>query len=114
MDFIKGNATLRVSRDMGRYNQRVILLGPVRVTPMHQPTGGVANTLCFGWSGMISYGKEYVTAALICKFLIIVVFCMLDPLRFYALPESMLIPMLCGAEHLLFVGIKFFLYRGLV
>ena len=34
-DFLKGNAMLRVSRDMGRYNRRVILLGPITVRPMH-------------------------------------------------------------------------------
>jgi len=39
---------------------------------------------------------------------------MLDPLLFYVLSESVLIPMLCGAEHLLFAGIKLFLCRGLV
>ncbi|KAF4346974.1 hypothetical protein F8388_019709, partial (mitochondrion) [Cannabis sativa] len=65
-------------------------------------------------SGMRSYGKEYITASLIREFLMIVVFCMLDPLLFYVLPESVLIPMLCGAEHLLFAGIKLFLCRGLV
>ncbi|KAK9982094.1 hypothetical protein SO802_035172 [Lithocarpus litseifolius] len=67
-----------------------------------------------GWSGMRSYGKEYITASLIREFLMIAVFCMLDPLLFYVLPESVLIPMLCGAEHLLFAGIKLFLCRGLV
>lgn len=67
-----------------------------------------------GWSGMRSYGKEYITASLIREFLMIAVFRMLDPLLFYVLPESVLIPMLCGAEHLLFAGIKLFLCRGLV
>nr|QVG61400.1 NADH dehydrogenase subunit 4 [Fagus sylvatica] len=47
-----------------------------------------------GWSGMRSYGKEYITASLIREFLMIAVFCMLDPLLFYVLPESVLIPML--------------------
>ncbi|KAI5638326.1 hypothetical protein M9H77_00025 [Catharanthus roseus] len=46
-----------------------------------------------GWSGMRSYGKEYITASLIREFLMIAVFCMLDPLLFYVLPESVLIPM---------------------
>nr|AMC32981.1 NADH dehydrogenase subunit 4 [Silene antirrhina] len=46
-----------------------------------------------GWSGMRSYGKEYITASLICEFLMIVVFCMLDLLLFYVLSESVLIPM---------------------
>ena len=67
-----------------------------------------------GWSGMRSYGKEYITASLIREFLMIAVFRMLDPLLFYVLPESVLIPMLCGAEHLLFAGKKLFLCRGLV
>ncbi|KAG8362744.1 hypothetical protein BUALT_BualtUnG0037500 [Buddleja alternifolia] len=66
-----------------------------------------------GWSGMRSYGKEYITASLIREFLMIAVFCMLDPLLFYVLPESVPIPMLCGAEHPLFAGIKLFLCRGL-
>ncbi|CAN6587309.1 unnamed protein product [Malus baccata var. baccata] len=46
-----------------------------------------------GWSGMRSYGKEYITASLIREFLMIAVFRMLDPLLFYVLPESVLIPM---------------------
>ncbi|KAK8937090.1 NADH-ubiquinone oxidoreductase chain 4 [Platanthera zijinensis] len=60
------------------------------------------------------FGKEYITASLIREFLMIAVSRMLDPLLFYVLPESMPIPMLCGAEHLLFAGIKLFLCRGLV
>ncbi|CAN1853476.1 NADH-ubiquinone oxidoreductase chain 4 [Linum perenne] len=63
---------------------------------------------------MRSYGKEYITASLICEFLMIAVFRMLDLLLFYVLPKSVLIPMLCRAKHLLFTGIKFFLCRGLV
>jgi NADH-ubiquinone oxidoreductase chain 4 len=63
---------------------------------------------------MRSYGKEYITASLIREFLMIAVFRMLDPLLFYVLPESVPIPMLCGAEHLLFARIKLFLCRGLV
>nr|GEX88979.1 NADH dehydrogenase subunit 4, mitochondrial [Tanacetum cinerariifolium] len=43
-----------------------------------------------GWSGMRSYGKEYITASLIREFLMIAVFRMLDPLLFYVLPESVL------------------------
>nr|YP_008080935.1 NADH dehydrogenase subunit 3 [Butomus umbellatus]AFY16552.1 NADH dehydrogenase subunit 3 [Butomus umbellatus] len=46
-----------------------------------------------GWSGMRSYGKEYITAFLIREFLMIAVSCMLDPLLFYVLPESVPIPM---------------------
>ncbi|OIW13494.1 hypothetical protein TanjilG_01062 [Lupinus angustifolius] len=38
-----------------------------------------------GWSGMRSYGKEYITASLIREFLMIAVFRMLDPLLFYGL-----------------------------
>nr|YP_009561107.1 NADH dehydrogenase subunit 4 [Chenopodium quinoa]QAR49069.1 NADH dehydrogenase subunit 4 [Chenopodium quinoa] len=46
-----------------------------------------------GWSGMRSYGKEYITASLIREFLMIAVFCMLDLLLFYVLFESVPIPM---------------------
>ncbi|CAN0859584.1 NADH-ubiquinone oxidoreductase chain 4 [Linum grandiflorum] len=46
-----------------------------------------------GWSGVRSYGKEYITASLIREFLMIAVFRMLDLLLFYVLPESVLIPM---------------------
>nr|YP_010035143.1 NADH dehydrogenase subunit 4 [Euonymus alatus]QOX10166.1 NADH dehydrogenase subunit 4 [Euonymus alatus] len=46
-----------------------------------------------GWSGMRSYGKEYITASLIREFLMIAVFRMLDLLLFYVLPESVPIPM---------------------
>ncbi|KAK6646219.1 hypothetical protein PHAVU_L002937 [Phaseolus vulgaris] len=62
---------------------------------------------------MRSYGKEYITTSLICQFLMIVVFQMLDPLLVYVLPGNMLIHMLCVAEHLLFSGIKLFLCGGL-
>ncbi|KAJ1681557.1 hypothetical protein LUZ63_023222 [Rhynchospora breviuscula] len=47
-----------------------------------------------GWSGMRSNGKEYIIAFLICEFLMIAVFCMLDLLLFYVFFESVLIPML--------------------
>ena len=60
--------------------------------------------LLVGWSSMRSYGKEYITASLILEFLMISVFCMLDPLLFYVLSESVSIPMLCGAEHPGFAG----------
>jgi len=46
-----------------------------------------------GWSGMRSYGKEYIIAFLICEFIMIAVFCMLDLLLFYVFFESVLIPM---------------------
>uniref|UniRef100_A0A453P271 NADH-ubiquinone oxidoreductase chain 4 n=1 Tax=Aegilops tauschii subsp. strangulata TaxID=200361 RepID=A0A453P271_AEGTS len=41
-----------------------------------------------------SFGKEYITAFLIREFLMIAVSCMLDPLLFYVLSESVPIPML--------------------
>ncbi|VAH16902.1 unnamed protein product [Triticum turgidum subsp. durum] len=47
-----------------------------------------------GWSGMRSFGKEYITAFLIREFLMIAVSCMLDPLLFYVLSKSVSIPML--------------------
>nr|ANI86454.1 NADH dehydrogenase subunit 4 [Hordeum vulgare subsp. vulgare] len=47
-----------------------------------------------GWSGMRSFGKEYITAFLIREFLMIAVSCMLDPLLFYVLSESVPIPMM--------------------
>ncbi|KAG5610393.1 hypothetical protein H5410_021674 [Solanum commersonii] len=53
-------------------------------------------------SSMISYGTEYITTFIIREFIIIVVFCILDLSLFYVLPESVIIPMLCGAE-----GIRF-------
>nr|AKJ25708.1 NADH dehydrogenase subunit 4 [Erodium texanum] len=46
-----------------------------------------------GWSGMRNFGKEYIIAFLICEFLMIAVFCMLDLLLFYVFFESVLIPM---------------------
>ncbi|VAI78505.1 unnamed protein product [Triticum turgidum subsp. durum] len=70
--------------------------------------------ISMGWSGLRSFGKEYITTFLIREFVMIAVSCMLDPLLFYVLSESMAIPMLCGVEHLLFTGIKLFLCRGLV
>ncbi|KAH0447490.1 hypothetical protein IEQ34_023680 [Dendrobium chrysotoxum] len=69
---------------------------------------------CSGLVWYEKFGKEYITASLIREFLMIAVSRMLDPLLFYVLPESVPIPMLCGAEHLLFAGIKLFLCRGLV
>ncbi|VAH16900.1 unnamed protein product [Triticum turgidum subsp. durum] len=47
-----------------------------------------------GWSGMRSFGKEYITTFLIREFLMIAVSCMLDPLLLYVLSESVPIPML--------------------
>ncbi|CAN6458951.1 unnamed protein product [Victoria cruziana] len=60
-----------------------------------------------GWSGMRSYGKEYITTSLICEFLMFAVFCMLDPLLFYVLPESMPIPMLSELSILYSLGSSF-------
>ena len=44
--------------------------------------------------------RKSITASLIREFIMIVVSCMLDPLLFYVLPESVSIPMLCEAKHL--------------
>nr|YP_010830663.1 NADH dehydrogenase subunit 4 [Prunus tenella]UUL99635.1 NADH dehydrogenase subunit 4 [Prunus salicina]WFF50467.1 NADH dehydrogenase subunit 4 [Prunus tenella] len=69
-----------------------------------------------GWSGMRSYGKEYITASLIREFLMIAVFRMLDPLLFYVLPESVLIPMLIiigvwgSRQRKIKAAYQFFLY----
>ncbi|PIA41046.1 hypothetical protein AQUCO_02300075v1 [Aquilegia coerulea] len=63
-----------------------------------------------GWSGMRSYGKEYITASLIREFLMIAVFRMLDPLLFYVLPESVPIPML---QRKIKAAYQFFLYTSL-
>jgi NADH-ubiquinone oxidoreductase chain 4 len=41
---------------------------------------------------------------LICESFMIVVFCMLELLLFYVFFESVLIPMLCGVEHLIFAA----------
>jgi NADH-ubiquinone oxidoreductase chain 4 len=57
-----------------------------------------------GWSSIKSYKKEYMIAFLICESFMIAVFCMLDLLLFYVFSESVLIPMLCGAEHLIFAA----------
>nr|QPK67116.1 NADH dehydrogenase subunit 4 [Pelargonium echinatum] len=46
-----------------------------------------------GWSGMRNLGKEYILAFLICEFLLIAVFSILDLLLFYVFFESVLIPM---------------------
>nr|KUM46516.1 NADH dehydrogenase subunit 4a [Picea glauca] len=58
-----------------------------------------------GWSSTESYGKEYVIAFPIREFLMIAVSRMPDLSLFHVLPESVLIPMLCGAEHLIFAGV---------
>jgi NADH-ubiquinone oxidoreductase chain 4 len=56
-----------------------------------------------GWYNIKNYKREYMITFLICDFFMIVVFCMLDFLLFYVFFESVLIPMLCGVEHLMFV-----------
>nr|YP_009676247.1 NADH dehydrogenase subunit 4 [Camellia sinensis]YP_010520483.1 NADH dehydrogenase subunit 4 [Camellia nitidissima]QDS78270.2 NADH dehydrogenase subunit 4 [Camellia sinensis var. assamica]WEV89045.1 NADH dehydrogenase subunit 4 [Argania spinosa]WVH37854.1 NADH dehydrogenase subunit 4 [Camellia sinensis var. sinensis]QDE13166.1 NADH dehydrogenase subunit 4 [Camellia sinensis]UXP75773.1 NADH dehydrogenase subunit 4 [Camellia nitidissima] len=68
-----------------------------------------------GWSGMRSYGKEYITASLIREFLMIAVFRMLDPLLFYVLPESVPIPMIIigvwgSRQRKIKAAYQFFLY----
>jgi Type II intron maturase len=57
-----------------------------------------------GWSNIKLYKKEYIIAFLVLESFMIAVFCMLDLLLFYVFFESVLIPMLCGAEHPVFVG----------
>jgi NADH-ubiquinone oxidoreductase chain 4 len=57
-----------------------------------------------GRSSIKSYKREYMIAFLICESFLIAVFCMLDLLLFYVFFESVLIPMLCGAEHLIFAA----------
>nr|QKO26888.1 NADH dehydrogenase subunit 4 [Pentastemona sumatrana] len=72
-----------------------------------------------GWSGMRSYGKEYITAFLIREFLMIAVSCMLDPLLFYVLPESVPIPMFIiigvwgSRQRKIKAAYQFFLYTSL-
>nr|UFH78282.1 NADH dehydrogenase subunit 4 [Chlorophytum comosum] len=72
-----------------------------------------------GWSGMRSYGKEYITASLIREFLMIAVSCMLDPLLFYVLPESVPIPMFIiigvwgSRQRKIKAAYQFFLYTSL-
>nr|YP_010048784.1 NADH dehydrogenase subunit 4 [Aquilaria sinensis]QPK77162.1 NADH dehydrogenase subunit 4 [Aquilaria sinensis] len=68
-----------------------------------------------GWSGMRSYGKEYITASLIREFLMIAVFRMLDPLLFYVFPESVPIPMFIigvwgSRQRKIKAAYQFFLY----
>ncbi|KAI3959833.1 hypothetical protein MKW98_029870 [Papaver atlanticum] len=72
-----------------------------------------------GWSSMRSYGKEYITASLILEFLIIAVFCMLDPLLFYvlsknAIPYSTIIIGVWGSrQRKIKEAYQFFLYTSL-
>nr|QKO26866.1 NADH dehydrogenase subunit 4 [Japonolirion osense] len=72
-----------------------------------------------GWSGMRSYGKEYITASLIREFLMIAVSRMLDPLLFYVLPESVPIPMFIiigvwgSRQRKIKAAYQFFLYTSL-
>jgi NADH-ubiquinone oxidoreductase chain 4 len=57
-----------------------------------------------GRSSIKSYKRKYMITFLICESFMIVVFCMLDLLLFYVFFESVLIPMLCGAEDLIFAA----------
>lgn len=59
-----------------------------------------------GWSSIKNYKKEYTIAFPIRESIMIAVFRMLDLLLPHVFPESVLIPMLCGAEHQIFAGIK--------
>jgi hypothetical protein len=56
-----------------------------------------------GWSNIKSYKWKYMITFLICESLMIVVFCMFDLSIFNVFFESVLIFMLCGAEHLIFM-----------
>jgi NADH-ubiquinone oxidoreductase chain 4 len=55
-----------------------------------------------GRSSIKSYKREYMIAFLICESFMIIVFCMLHLLLFYVFFESILFPMLCEVEHLIF------------
>ncbi|KAI3842467.1 hypothetical protein MKX03_035074 [Papaver bracteatum] len=71
-----------------------------------------------GWSSMRSYGKEYITASLILEFLMIAVFCMLDPLLFYVLSESVpystiIIGVWGSRQRKIKAAYQFFLYTSL-
>uniref|UniRef100_A0A0R0C7N6 NADH-ubiquinone oxidoreductase chain 4 n=1 Tax=Glycine max TaxID=3847 RepID=A0A0R0C7N6_SOYBN len=57
-----------------------------------------------GWSSIKGYKKEYMIAFLICESFMIAVFRMPDLLSSYVFSESVLIPMLCGVEHLIFAA----------
>ncbi|PIA41048.1 hypothetical protein AQUCO_02300079v1 [Aquilegia coerulea] len=57
-NFFKGNATLRVSRDMGRSNRRVM---PIGLT--NAPASVVANTLCCKLSGSPCRRRRYIKCA---------------------------------------------------
>lgn len=59
-----------------------------------------------GWSSIKSYKKEYIIAFPIGESFMIAVFRTPDILLPYVFSESVLIPMLCGAESLIFAGIK--------
>ncbi len=57
-----------------------------------------------GQSSIKSYKRECMITFLICESFTIAMFCMLDLLLFYVFFESVLIPMLCEAEHLIFAA----------
>ncbi|KAI3956280.1 hypothetical protein MKW92_000421 [Papaver armeniacum] len=56
----------------------------------------------------ISVGKEYITASLILEFLMIAIFCMLDPLLFYVLSESVQRKIKAAYRFLLYTSLRFF------
>nr|BCT43285.1 NADH dehydrogenase subunit 4 [Musa coccinea] len=72
-----------------------------------------------GWSSIRHFGKEYIIAFLIREFLMIAVSCMLDPLLFYVLSESVLIPMFIiigvwgSRQRKIKAAYQFFLYTSL-
>ncbi|KAI3869375.1 hypothetical protein MKX03_014553 [Papaver bracteatum] len=71
-----------------------------------------------GWSSMRSYGKEYITTSLILEFLMIAVLCMLDPLLFYVLSESVpystiIIGVWGSRQRKIKAAYQFFLYTSL-
>lgn len=66
-----------------------------------------------GWSSIENYAKEYVIVSPIREFLMMAVFRMPDLSLSHVFSESVLIPMLCGAEHPPFAG-SFPLCRSLV
>ena len=69
-------------------------------------TVSIPICILVGQSNIPSYGKEYIITFLLREFLMIAVFRMPDLLLSHVLSESVLIPMLCRAEHPISAGIK--------
>lgn len=67
-----------------------------------------------GWSSIEGFKKEYIIAFSIGESFMIAVSRMPDISLPYVFPESVSIPMLCGAEPLIFAGIKPSAGRSLV